>query len=73
MDWLTQVLTHGKKLEALDKKRTLEITRKNYPQDHLWQIFNMLLNMAIPIVEILREEYKIRKVFWLQINCSEMN
>ena len=28
MDWLTQVLTHGKKLEALDKKRTLEITRK---------------------------------------------
>ena len=28
--------------------------------------------MAIPIVEFSREGYKIRKVIWLKINCSEM-
>ena len=28
--------------------------------------------MAIPVVEFSREGYKIRKVFGLKINCSQM-
>ena len=28
--------------------------------------------MAIPVVEFSREGSKIRKVFWLKINCSQM-
>ena len=29
--------------------------------------------MAIPVVEFSREGYKIKKVFWLKIKCSQMN
>ena len=28
--------------------------------------------MAIPVVEFLREGYKIRKTFWLKINCIQI-
>ena len=28
--------------------------------------------MAIPVVEFLREGYKIKKDFWLKINCSQV-
>ena len=28
--------------------------------------------MAVPVVEFSREGYKIRKVFWLKINCSQI-
>ena len=28
--------------------------------------------LAIPVMELSREGYKIRKVFWPKINCSQM-
>ena len=31
-----------------------------------------LKGMAIPVVEFSSEVYKIRKFFWLKINCSQM-
>ena len=31
-----------------------------------------MCNMAILVVEFSRERYKIRKFFWLKINCSQM-
>ena len=31
-----------------------------------------MIVMAIPVVEFSREGYKIRKVFVLKINCSQM-
>ena len=32
----------------------------------------MVASMTIQVVEFSREGYKIRKVFWLKINCSQM-
>ena len=36
------------------------------------KVISNLLGMAIPVVEFSRNVYKIRKVFWLKINCSQM-
>ena len=43
----------------------------NWPQFFELEVVGMY-NMALPVVEFSRQGYKIGKVFFIKINCSQM-